>query len=105
MLVWKAISSMTLMILEILSLEALISFMDVVIRRRCRLASSIRCEATSMFSAATLELPAFLLVMELISSLDAEVSSRDAACSEDPCASDWLEPATCAAASEICVAP
>jgi hypothetical protein len=32
--------------------------------------------------------------MELISSLDAEVSSSDAACSEEPCARDWLEEET-----------
>ena len=43
--------------------------------------------------------------MELISSLDAEVSSSDAACSEDPCASDWLEEETCEAALATCSAP
>jgi hypothetical protein len=75
--------------------------MEVIIRARCRLASSTRWDATSIFSAAALELSAFLRVIELICSLDADVSSKDAACSEDPCASDWLEPATCAAALAI----
>jgi hypothetical protein len=36
--------------------------------------------------------------MELISSLEADVSSSEAACSEDSCASAWLEEETCAAA-------
>src|SRR5579862_8615741 len=58
-----------------------------------------------MTSAAACEFWAFFLVMEVISSADAEVSSSDAACSDAPCASDWLEEATCAAAEAICVAP
>ena len=47
----------------------------------------------------------FLRAMELISSLDAEVSSSDAACSEAPCASDWLEEETCDAALATCSPP
>src|SRR4051812_44838874 len=43
--------------------------------------------------------------MELISSVDAEVSSSEAACSEDPCANDWLEEETCEAALATCWAP
>lgn len=43
--------------------------------------------------------------MELISSVEAEVSSSDAACSDDPCASDWLEEETCKAALATCSAP
>src|SRR5579864_3591140 len=55
--------------------------------------------------AADCEFSAFLRVMEVISSLDAEVSSSDAACSEAPCASPWLEEATCEDALVICSAP
>src|SRR5215469_10476670 len=42
--------------------------------------------------------------MELISSVDEEVSSSEAACSDDPCANDWLEEAICAAALADCCA-
>src|SRR5207248_4070176 len=56
-------------------------------------------------SAALREFSVFLRAIELISSLDAEVSSSDAACSEDPCASDWLEEETCEAALATCSAP
>jgi hypothetical protein len=83
-LVWKAISSITLMILEIFSLEELIPFIDSTICSRCRLASSTRSDASTMLSAAELELCAFWLAMALICLLDAEVSSIDAACSEAP---------------------
>ncbi len=47
---------------------------------------------------AACEFSAFLRAMELISSLEAEVSSSDAACSEDPCASAWPEEEICPAA-------
>jgi len=54
-----------------------------------------------MFWAAVVEFSAFFLVMEWISSLEAEVSWRLAACSEELCANDWLEEATWDAAPEI----
>src|SRR5690242_1053077 len=38
--------------------------------------------------------------MEVISSVDADVSSSEAACWEAPAASDWLEPETSDAAAE-----
>jgi len=43
--------------------------------------------------------------MELISTVEEVVSSSEAACSEDPCASDWLAVATCVAADDIWAAP
>src|ERR1035441_3737077 len=58
-----------------------------------------------MTSAADLEFSAFLRVMEVISSVEADVSSSEAACSEAPCASAWLEEATWEAALEIWLDP
>src|ERR1035438_1599603 len=58
-----------------------------------------------MTSAADLEFSAFLRVMEVISSVEAEVSSSEAACSDAPCASAWLEEATCEEALLICPDP
>jgi hypothetical protein len=43
--------------------------------------------------------------MELTSSLDAEVSSKEAACSDEPCASDRLDEAISEAAVATCSAP
>ncbi len=61
---------------------------------RVRLASATRWLTAFMKAAACWEFSAFLRVMDDISSLEAEVSSREAACSEEPCARDWLEPET-----------
>ena len=89
------------MILEILSLDESISFIDTTICSSRVLASAI-CEAASfIFSAARSAFSAFLPVMELISSLDAEVSSSDAACSEAPCASAWEDAEICEAAAAL----
>src|SRR5579885_1326917 len=55
-------------------------------------------------SATAREFSEFLRAMELISSVEAEVSSSDAACSEAPCARDWLEEETCEAALAVCSA-
>ncbi len=49
-------------------------------------------------------LSAFCLVMEDISSREEEVSSIDAACSEDPSASDWLAEETWLEADDTCSA-
>src|SRR5690349_16081182 len=43
--------------------------------------------------------------MEEISAVDADVSSSDAACSDAPCARDWLDAETCPAAPATCVEP
>ena len=96
---------MTLMILEILSLEDVISRMEVTICPNVWLPSATRRSTSAIMAAADCEFSAFLRVMDVISSLDAEVSSSDAACSEAPCASDWLEEATCEEALAICSAP
>src|SRR6266849_4171177 len=93
------------MILEILPLDAPIPCMDVVISANVRLASATRWLTAFMYSAACCEFSAFLRVMEDISSLEAEVSSREAACSEAPCARDWLDPETLPAALDTCSAP
>src|SRR6266568_7078873 len=93
------------MILEILPLDAPIPCMDVVISANVRLASATRWLTAFMYSAACCEFSAFLRVMEDISSLEAEVSSREAACSEAPWAKDWLDPETWPEALETCSAP
>ena len=56
-------------------------------------------------SATDLEFSVFLWAMALICSLVADVSSRDAACSDAPWESDWLEDATWPAAPATCWAP
>src|ERR1700694_2855428 len=96
---------MTLMILEILSLCVLISPIATTIWSSDRLVCTNFCCDCVTSSAAPREFSLFLRAMELISSLDAEVSSSDAACSDDPCASDWLEEETCPAAAATCSAP
>ena len=72
---------------------------------RVAFASATRWLTVFMNSAACWEFSAFLRVMEDISSLEAEVSSRDAACSEAPWAKDWLAPETSPEALETCSAP
>ena len=79
--------------------------MATTISSRDRLVSTNFCCDCETRPAAPREFSAFLRDMELISSLDAEVSSSEAACSEDPCASDWLEEETCEAALATCSAP
>src|ERR1035438_83951 len=78
------------MILEIFSLEALISFMDWTISSRLWLASSTRW-AVSVISPDTLRVfSALRRVIAVISVVEEDVSSSVAACSDVPCASDWL---------------
>jgi hypothetical protein len=61
--------------------------------------------ASFMSSSAWRALSAFCLVMEDISSRDADVSSMEAACSDEPSASNWLEEETSAEAEETWSAP
>src|SRR6185437_14730068 len=105
MFVWNAISSITLMIFEILPLDSLISSIETTISPSCPFAFLNICCDCSTSVAIERELSVFFLDIELISSLDADVSSIDAACSDDPCANDWLEADTCDAALAICSAP
>ena len=65
---------MTLMILEILPLEAPISRIEVIISPRVRLALTTRWLIAPMNSAAWRACSAFLRVMEAISSPEAAVS-------------------------------
>ena len=104
MFVWNAISSITLMILEILSLELLISPMAPTMFSSERLAWTNFCCDCVTRPAAAVEFSVFLRAMELISSLEAEVSSSEAACSEEPCASTWADEAICDAALATCSA-
>ena len=61
--------------------------MDSLARTTTAPASFIRPSAWAAFSA-------FWRVMDAISSRDEDVSSMDAACSEEPSASAWLDVAT-----------
>src|SRR5579883_2590820 len=96
---------MTLIILEILSLEELISLMEPTICSKVRLPSGICRSTSAITSAAEREFSAFFRVMEVISQVEADVFTNEAACSDAPWASDWLELATCAAALAIWLAP
>ena len=55
--------------------------------------------------AACVAFSAFLRVIDAISSIDADVSSSDAACSVAPCDSDCADEATCVAALVTCSLP
>jgi len=105
MLVWKAISSMVLM-------------MVVTSREACWISSiAVRMawiwpspsEADSREALATSwaweELSALRLVIEESSSSEAELSSIEAACSLAPSARVWLAAETCPAAAAVWVAP
>jgi hypothetical protein len=94
MLVWNAISSITLIILEILSLADLISSIDVTIRSRFWFTASICNETSITLWAAAREFSEFRLVIEPISWLEAEASSMEAACSEAPEAKVFAADAT-----------
>src|SRR5947207_2155622 len=85
---------MTLIIREILSLDTLISFIDCTISAMERLPLRTCSSTMTMAFEAECEFSEFRLVMEVTCSLEAEVSSRDAACSDAPWARDWLEAAT-----------
>ena len=81
---------MVLIILEVSSLALEISSMDCVNSTMESLAFTTTWLASFMRLSAWLALSAFCLVMEDISSKDDEVSSMDAACSDDPSAKPWL---------------
>ncbi len=104
MFVWNAISSMVLMILAMSWEEALISPMAVRICSMCSEPRSAELRFSAESVLAWWELSEFCLVVAAISSSDALVSSRLAACSLEPWASVSLAAATCVAALEIWVA-
>ena len=94
MLVWKAMSSMVLMILEIFSEDLLISCMAVMVSCICtlpRLTSSI---AWTTRLAAELACSAFCFVFSAISSMEAVICWMALACSVEPWARAWLALAT-----------
>src|SRR5574340_942076 len=69
--------------------------MEVVTALMERPALSINVRASAENCLACWAFSAFLPVMEENSSMDAEVSSSPAACSEAPCARDWLADDIC----------
>jgi hypothetical protein len=87
-LVWKAISSMTLMILEVSSELFWISWIASFIRCMDSVPVLAEVRASVARVLACWALSAFCLVMEAISSRLDEVSSRPAACSVAPSARD-----------------
>ena len=82
--VWNAISSITLMILEIFWLAVFNSSMAATVPSSELLASANSVCRRPINSTAARVFSVFLRAMELISSLDDDVSSKEAACSEDP---------------------
>src|ERR1035438_6317760 len=75
-LVWNAISSTTLMIFEILLLESLIVFIDLIIRARVLSPSVTRWSTVVINWATWLVLAAFCRVIEVISSAEADVDRK-----------------------------
>jgi hypothetical protein len=88
MLVWNAISSIVLMIFETFWLESAISDIDATMPPSASFDWVTRVSTSDISSAAWRECSAFCRVIDDISSIDAEVSSSDAACSLAPCESD-----------------
>jgi len=90
-LVWKAISSIVLMILEVSSLAREISPIDVISFSMDWPALATVSFVTPIMEFAWSALLAFCLVMDDISSREEDVSSMEAACSEAPSAIFWLD--------------
>ena len=88
--VWKAISSIVLMIFPVSSLVLVISAIAPAISFICRSTFSTISFVSCIIALAWLALSAFCFVIEAISSREEEVSSRDDACSDAPSARDWL---------------
>ena len=92
------------MILAIFSLEPRISRMLAIISARVTFASRTRRSTSAITDAARREASAFFCVRELISWLEAEVSSRELACRVATSDMELLEDAICSAAPATCVA-
>ncbi len=97
--VWKAMSSMVLMILEVSSDEFLISSIALVIRFMAETPLSTNGRDSFMAISAWLEFSADCLVWEDISSSEEVVSCKFAACWLVLSAKDWLEEETSSEAS------
>ena len=104
-MVWKAISSMVLMILAMSELEVLMASMAVVIAAMLRTPWSPAWRAWLPSSLTLLAVSALRWVMLAISSSEELVSSSEAACSLAPSARDWLAEEICEDAAEVCWAP
>ena len=101
MLVWKAISSMVLMILAISVDDCWMAFMATCIRSISEAPASAATRAWPAEVLPATALSALRLVMLESSSMEELISSSEAACSLDPSASDWLAEETCPDAVEI----
>src|ERR1700760_445018 len=89
---------------ETLALELSMSAMAATSRDNTAVVSARFCCERHTSSVAEMDLPEFCDAMDFISSADAEVSSRAAACSDAPWARHWLEAAICDAALANCSA-
>ena len=105
MLVWKAISSIVLMIFATSSLDVLMSRMALFIASMSCVPVSAAARASFASAVARWAPSALRCVVLDISSSEELVSSREAACSLEPSASDWLEDATCREADAVCSEP
>ena len=104
-LVWKAISSMVLIILDVSALALEMSAIDSVSRDMDWFAFATTCLVSAMRAFAWIAWSAFCRVIEDISSSEEEVSSMDAACCDAPSASCWLDCEICPEAAATCSAP
>ncbi len=89
--VWNAISSIDLIMESTLSFPALRSFIVVCNVSNASFPFSAEIFAFTATWFASFALSAFLVVMDAISSIEADVSSIEDACCEAPSANDWLE--------------
>ena len=102
MLVWNAISSIVLMMCATRRLDSLIAVIASTVSASAAWDWST-CFATALTSRAACEAFSTLLrVIDAISSIEADVSSSEAACSEHPCASVSLDEQTWLAAMATC---
>jgi hypothetical protein len=105
MLVWKAISSIVLMIRETRWLDSLIEAIAPTISARALFESPIRRSTSAMRVAARPECSAVRRVIDAISSIAADVSSSAAAWSLAPRERSWALDDTSLAADTTCCAP
>src|ERR1039458_3063243 len=96
---------MVLMMWEIFPLEAVIFSMAAFSSPIAALAPANCCCDSFTRPAALREFSELVWASELISELEAELSSRDAASCDEAWASDWLEAETSPAAGATCSAP
>ena len=95
-------SSITLIILEMLSEDLLISCIAVIMSSICLLPFFTSSIAWITRFAAEFACSAFCFVFSAISSIEAVISSIALACSVEPCAKAWLALATCEELTVTC---